>query len=51
MKISVAYKDIEKILKVTKEEVSVIADEEKITLLANTDNTPDTKTILVAEEK
>lgn len=50
MKISVAYKDIEKILKVTKEEVSVIADEEKITLLANTDNTPDTKTILILAE-
>lgn len=50
MKISVAYKDIEKILKVTKEEVSVIADEEKITLLANTDNILDTKTILIVAE-
>lgn len=50
MKISVAYKDIEKILKVTKEEVSVIADEDKITLLANIDNTLDTKTILILAE-
>lgn len=47
MKITVAQNDIEKILKVTKEEVSIIADKERITLIAKTDNTPEANTIFI----
>lgn len=50
MNIKIAHKDIEKILKVTKEDISVSTRDKEIILISKTDNTPKGMTIVIKAE-